>query len=75
MNLKKNFLLLWVIFALPDQNPDPLTRLNPDPIRNRIRNPGDRQKREGKSVPGIPKGAGRVLPWFKGIVSLVEYFF
>jgi hypothetical protein len=34
--LKKN-LLLWVIFALLD--PDPLTRLNPDPIRIRIRNP------------------------------------
>jgi hypothetical protein len=28
------FLLLWVIFALLD--PDPLTRLNPDPIRIRI---------------------------------------
>ncbi len=35
MNLKKKILLLWVIFALLD--PDPLTRLNPDPIR--IRNP------------------------------------
>jgi hypothetical protein len=30
------FLFLWVILALLD--PDPLTRLNPDPIR--IRNPG-----------------------------------
>ncbi len=29
------FLLLWVIFALLD--PDPLTRINPDPIRIRIR--------------------------------------
>ncbi len=28
---------LWIIFAVPD--PDPLTRLNPDPIRIRIRNP------------------------------------
>ncbi len=28
---------MWVIFALLD--PDPLTRLNPDPIRIRIRNP------------------------------------
>jgi hypothetical protein len=26
---------LWIIFALLD--PDPLTRLNPDPIRIRIR--------------------------------------
>jgi len=44
------FLLLWVIFAIldpdPDSkygtNPDPRTRLNPDPIRIRIRirNPG-----------------------------------
>ncbi len=33
----KKFLLLWVFFALLD--PDPLTRLNPDPIRIRIRNP------------------------------------
>jgi hypothetical protein len=31
------FLLLWVTFAL--LNPDPLTRLNPDPIGIRIRNP------------------------------------
>jgi hypothetical protein len=31
------FLLLWVTFALLD--PDLLTRLNPDPIRIRIRNP------------------------------------
>ncbi len=37
MNFYKFFLLLWVIFALLD--PDPLTRLNPDPIRIRIRNP------------------------------------
>ena len=37
MNFQKIFLLLWVIFALLD--PDPLTRLNPDPIRIRIRNP------------------------------------
>ncbi len=36
----KNFLLWGVIFALldPDSDPDPLTRLNPDPIR--IRSPG-----------------------------------
>ncbi len=35
-----NFLLLlWVIFALLDPDPGPLTRLNPDPIRIRIRNP------------------------------------
>jgi hypothetical protein len=35
MNFQKNFLLFWVIFALldldPDSDPDPLTRLNPDP--------------------------------------------
>jgi hypothetical protein len=37
MNFKKKILLLWVIFALLDPDPDPLTRLNPDPIR--IRNP------------------------------------
>jgi hypothetical protein len=30
---------LWVIFALLNPDPDPLTRLNPDPIRIRIRNP------------------------------------
>jgi hypothetical protein len=36
MNFKKN-LLLCVIFALLDPDPDLLTRLNPDPIR--IRNP------------------------------------
>ncbi len=37
----KFFLLLRVIFALLDPDPDPLTRLNPDPIliRIRIRNP------------------------------------
>jgi hypothetical protein len=28
--LHKKFLLLWVIFALLDPDPDPLTRLNPD---------------------------------------------
>ncbi len=39
MNLKKKILLLWVIFALLDPDPDPLTRLNPDPVRIRIRNP------------------------------------
>ncbi len=33
------YLLLWVIFALLDPDPDPLTRLNPDPIGIRIRNP------------------------------------
>ncbi len=32
------FLLLWVIFALLDPDPDPLTQLNLDPIR--ICNPG-----------------------------------
>jgi hypothetical protein len=37
MNFLKKFLLLWVSFALLDPDPDPLTRLNPDPIR--IRNP------------------------------------
>ncbi len=36
--LKKKFLLFWVIFALLD--PDPLARLNPDPIPIRIQNPG-----------------------------------
>ncbi len=30
---------MWVIFALLDPDPDPLTRLNPDPIRFRIRIP------------------------------------
>jgi hypothetical protein len=39
MNFKKKF-YLWVIFALLIRIPDPLTRLNPDPIR--IRNPGFR---------------------------------
>jgi len=34
------FLLLWVIFALLDPDPDPQTRLNTDPIRIRIHNPG-----------------------------------
>ena len=33
-------LLLWVIFALLDPDPDPQTRLNTDPIRIRIHNPG-----------------------------------
>ncbi len=35
-------LLLWVIFALldPDPDPDPQTRLNTDPIRIRVHNPG-----------------------------------
>ncbi len=40
MKFVKKFLLLWVIFALLDPDPDPLTRLNPDPIGIRIRNPG-----------------------------------
>jgi hypothetical protein len=31
MNFYNFFLLLWVIFALLDPDPDPLTRLNPDP--------------------------------------------
>jgi hypothetical protein len=39
MNLKKKTILLWVFFALLDPDPDPLTRLIPDPIRIRIRNP------------------------------------
>ncbi len=34
--LLKNVLLLWVIFAFLVPDPDPLTRLNPDPIRIRI---------------------------------------
>jgi hypothetical protein len=42
MNFKKKFLLLWVIFALLDPDPDPLARLNPDPIRIRIRNPAQK---------------------------------
>jgi hypothetical protein len=33
------FLLLWVLFALQDPDPDPLIRLNPYPIGIRIRNP------------------------------------
>jgi hypothetical protein len=43
MNSQIFFLLLWVIFAPLD--PDPLTRLNPDPIRIqiRIRNPAFQQ--------------------------------
>ncbi len=44
MKFLKFFLLLWVIFALldpdPNTDPDPLTRLNPDPVRIRICNPG-----------------------------------
>ena len=35
------FLLLWVIFALLDLNTDPLTCLNPDSMRIRIRNTGE----------------------------------
>ncbi len=30
---------MWVIFVLLDPDPDPLTRLNPDPIRILIRKP------------------------------------
>ncbi len=30
---------MWVIFALLDPDPYPLARLDPDPIRIRIRNP------------------------------------
>jgi hypothetical protein len=41
MNFDKFFLLLWVNFVLLDPDPDPLTRLNRDPIRSRIRNPGN----------------------------------
>jgi hypothetical protein len=40
------FLLLWVIFALLDPDPDPLARLNTDSIR--IRNPA--QERDGGGV-------------------------
>ncbi len=49
MNFSKKFLLLWVIFALLDTDPDseygsgstdPIeSGSNPDPIRIRIRNP------------------------------------
>ncbi len=39
MNFLHFFLLLCVIFALLDPDPDPLTPLNPDPIGIRIRNP------------------------------------
>jgi hypothetical protein len=44
------FLLLWVSFAfldpdrIPNPDPDPLTRLNPDPIGIRIRNPDYEQR-------------------------------
>ncbi len=31
MNFKKKILLLWDIFALLEPDPDPVTRLNPDP--------------------------------------------
>jgi hypothetical protein len=31
--LKHELLLFWVIIALLDPDPDPLSRLNPDPIR------------------------------------------
>jgi hypothetical protein len=34
MNFYQFFILLRVIFALLDPDPDPLARLNPDPIRN-----------------------------------------
>jgi hypothetical protein len=40
MNFYNFFLLFWVIFALLDPDPDPLPRLNPDPVMIRIRNPG-----------------------------------
>jgi hypothetical protein len=39
MKFLKLFLLLWVIFALLDPDPDPATQLYPDPIGTRIRNP------------------------------------
>ncbi len=48
MNFKKKIRLLWLIFALLDPCPDPLTRLNADPIRIRIpiwiRNPVEKWK-------------------------------
>jgi hypothetical protein len=37
MKLLNIFLFLWVIFALLDLDPDPLTWLNPDPIQNSVR--------------------------------------
>ncbi len=40
LHLSKFFSTLWVIFALLNPDPDPLTRLNPDPIRIRICNRG-----------------------------------
>jgi len=48
------FLLFWVIFALLD--PDPLTRLNPDPIRIRIRirNPASYTTTELQATVPVP---------------------
>jgi hypothetical protein len=57
MNFQKNFLLLWVIFVLLD--PDPLTRLNPDPIRIQIRNLVFRPPMGGSA---IGRGAGGGYP-------------
>jgi hypothetical protein len=45
---------LWVIFALLD--PDLLTRLNPDPIRMRIRHPAARHTQNGQIF-----GAGQIF--------------
>jgi hypothetical protein len=35
-----SFLLSWIRIRIPNTDPDPLARLNTDPIRIRIRNPG-----------------------------------
>jgi len=40
---------LWFIFALLDPDPDPLTRLSPDPIRIRIRNPSSNSSNASNS--------------------------
>jgi hypothetical protein len=49
MKFPNFFRLLWVIFALLDPDPDRLTRLNPDPIQIRIRNPGHTRWKDWRS--------------------------
>jgi hypothetical protein len=49
LNFFSTFVNLWVIFALLD--PDPLTRLNPDPIRIRIRNPARKREKAAATLP------------------------
>jgi hypothetical protein len=43
-NFGGSFFTSWIRIRIPNTDPDPLTRLSPDPIRIRIRNPAGKSR-------------------------------